>query len=64
MNAKYPGTKGNVHGARKVSNPAKNDGIMSPIMLLLNLQKFLEFWFVEACYDFPVNINHRNSHLP
>jgi hypothetical protein len=29
MNVKYAGTSGKVHGARKVSSPAINDGIIS-----------------------------------
>jgi hypothetical protein len=33
INVKYAGTKGKVHGARKVSSPAINDGIMSSNIL-------------------------------
>jgi len=32
MNPRYAGTSGKVHGARKVSSPAKNDAITNPML--------------------------------
>jgi len=63
INARYPGTNGKVHGAKKVRSPAKNDEMASPGIVLFNLQKLSKFWFVKPCYHFIINKNDWHAHL-